>query len=58
MLDSALFILSDCLAFVFMQFALPHIMGWDQALTNHHPSPPAISKPRVERPHPDSEWER
>jgi hypothetical protein len=41
-----------------MQFALPHIMGWDQALTNHHPSPPAISKPRVERPHPDSEWER
>ena len=40
-----------------MQFALPHIMGWDQALTNHHPSP-AISKPRVERPHPDSEWER
>jgi len=41
-----------------MKFALPHIMGWDQALTNHHPAPPAISKPRVERPHPDSEWER
>ncbi|XP_066381049.1 single-stranded DNA-binding protein WHY2, mitochondrial-like [Miscanthus floridulus] len=41
-----------------LSFALPHIMGWDQALTNHHPAPPAISKPRVERPHPGSEWER
>ncbi|KAK3152174.1 hypothetical protein QOZ80_2BG0155430 [Eleusine coracana subsp. coracana] len=40
-----------------LSYALPHIMGWDQALTNHHPAPQA-SKPRVERPHPDSEWER
>ncbi|CAN6237189.1 unnamed protein product [Urochloa humidicola] len=40
-----------------LSFALPHIMGWDQVLT-HHPAPPASSKPRVERPHPDSEWER
>uniref|UniRef100_A0A0E0JVS9 Uncharacterized protein n=1 Tax=Oryza punctata TaxID=4537 RepID=A0A0E0JVS9_ORYPU len=41
-----------------LSFALPHILGWDQALTNHQPSPSAASKPRVERPHPDSEWER
>ncbi|XP_006646903.1 single-stranded DNA-binding protein WHY2, mitochondrial [Oryza brachyantha] len=41
-----------------LSFALPHILGWDQVLTNHHPSPPAASKPRAERPHPDSEWER
>ncbi|NP_001152589.2 Single-stranded DNA-binding protein WHY2, mitochondrial [Zea mays] len=43
-----------------LSFALPHIMGWDQALTNHHPAPapPASSRPTVERPHPDSEWER
>uniref|UniRef100_A0A0E0NA49 Uncharacterized protein n=1 Tax=Oryza rufipogon TaxID=4529 RepID=A0A0E0NA49_ORYRU len=41
-----------------LSFALPHILGWDQALTNHQPSPSPASKPRVERPHPDSEWER
>ncbi|KAL6629128.1 hypothetical protein ACP70R_028893 [Stipagrostis hirtigluma subsp. patula] len=40
-----------------LSFALPHIMGWDQVLTNHHTATPA-TKPRVERPHPDSEWER
>uniref|UniRef100_A0A0A9CVM8 Uncharacterized protein n=1 Tax=Arundo donax TaxID=35708 RepID=A0A0A9CVM8_ARUDO len=40
-----------------LSFALPHIMGWDQVLTNHHPALPD-NKPRVERPHPDSEWER
>lgn len=42
-----------------LSYALPHIMGWDQALTSHPQSPTApASKPRVERPHPDSEWER
>ncbi|RLN07298.1 single-stranded DNA-bindig protein WHY2, mitochondrial [Panicum miliaceum] len=40
-----------------LSFALPHIMGWDQVLT-HHAAPLASSKPRVERPRLDSEWER
>uniref|UniRef100_A0ACD5Z1S4 Uncharacterized protein n=1 Tax=Avena sativa TaxID=4498 RepID=A0ACD5Z1S4_AVESA len=42
-----------------LSFALPHIMGWDQALTSHPQSPSApASRPRVERPNPDSEWDR
>jgi hypothetical protein len=46
--------------YVFVQFALPHIMGWDQALTSHPQSPSSApaSRPRVERPNPDSEWDR
>ncbi|KAM0885206.1 hypothetical protein ACQ4PT_030504 [Festuca glaucescens] len=43
-----------------LSFALPHIMGWDQALTSHSQSPSSApaSRPRVERPNPDSEWDR
>ncbi|CAM0946737.1 unnamed protein product [Alopecurus aequalis] len=42
-----------------LSFALPHIMGWEQALTNHPQSPSApASRPRMERPNPDSEWDR
>jgi hypothetical protein len=46
--------------YVFVQFALPHIMGWDQALTSHPQSPSSApaSRPRVDRPNPDSEWDR
>jgi hypothetical protein len=35
-------------------------MGWDQALTSHPQSPSSTpaSRPRVDRPNPDSEWDR
>ncbi|VAI44059.1 unnamed protein product [Triticum turgidum subsp. durum] len=42
-----------------LSFALPHIMGWDQALSTHPQSTStSASKPRFERPNPASEWDR
>ena len=59
MLLRSSFTLFDNSVYVFKQFALPHIMGWDQALTSHPVSPSApASRPRMERPNPDSEWDR
>ncbi|KAL5213416.1 hypothetical protein ABZP36_024263 [Zizania latifolia] len=40
-----------------LSFALPHILGWDQVLTNHH-HPPSLSAKAERRSHPDLEWDR
>ncbi|KAG8069791.1 hypothetical protein GUJ93_ZPchr0006g45635 [Zizania palustris] len=40
-----------------LSFALPHILGWDQVLINHH-DPPSPSARVERRSHPDMEWDR